>query len=526
MTRIVDGLLAHAAAHPERAAARMEDVCVTYGALAEVAHRQAERARREGLAGRRVGLWLSNSPDFLACFYGIVLAGGIAVPLPVDLPEAQLPAWADHLGLAAVWKERFRPGEPKTVWMSAGAKQCLSAGTAPDDGTGEDGLFYMAVSSGSTGKPKGILRSHRSWVESFRQMKQTFGTGGGDRLLVPGPLHYSASLIAALQVLHEGGEVVLLPQFDARRVLTALRDEGITAAFMVPAMYAKALARMPSGDGGEPCLRPIVFVTAGAKMDAALKRAWLEAFPASVLYEYYGAAELSFVSVSRAEPGMLRSEPGVSRAGAGVSGSGVSKSAPECAKTDSVGRAFAGVTLIIRDEHGRPLPPGEIGEIYVASGMIAQGYGHRGAEPFLEPVDGTYSVGDIGYVDENGYLYLVGRKQEMILRGAVNVYPLEVEQALTSCPGVREAAVFGVPDAVLGERIVAAVVGNGSELSDPRVWREWLASRLPRSRWPDVYWPVERLPFGSTGKVDRAALRREYLQREGANQAWNPSGTN
>lgn len=493
---ILDGIFRHAAAQPNRIAIRMEEASITYRQLVEQIERIVGSIHARRLSARRIGLYLANHPDFLPLFYGIAAARAIAVPLPSDLPAEQIEEYKTHLDVSEVWSsDTIQELLAETISVVPFEGTCSQP--SPDD------LFYMAVSSGSTGKPKGILRNHRSWAESFDRMAEEFGIGREDTILLPGPLHYSASLIAALQVLDQGGEVVLLPRFREEILLDHLLEKNITAVFMVPTMVAKLLSFLKEKQEVYPLLkeRKLTVVTAGAKLETSLKLAWLDLFPNSRLFEYYGAAELSFVSLLRPDEQLTAG--------------------------DSVGKVFAGVELVIMDDKGQRLGPQQVGQVYVKSGMIAQGYGHKDADKFLPSCQGFFSVGDMGYLDSNGYLYLTGRKQEMILRGGINIFPQEIEQVLRQHPEVKEAAVFGIPDQLMGERIVAAVVSavqgvkeethEGSKVNTQLFTRNdspyhaWLKARLPQSRWPDFYWIVGQLPLGTTGKIDRPSLRHHFL---------------
>ncbi|RNB92298.1 long-chain fatty acid--CoA ligase [Brevibacillus fluminis] len=482
---IASGFWRQARKNADACAIRVEQTRVTYGELLKRNIQVATWIRAQKLGGQRIGIKLENGASFIACFYGAVLAGSIAVPLPADLPNDQLVDWREHLDLSVVLEAE--PG------LLSQATSCNEQENQPE--LDPEQLFYMAVSSGSTGMPKGILRTHRSWVESFYRMKEAFGTGGQDMILLPGPLHYSATLIAALQVLHEGGEVVLMTRFHSHAVLEHLQSGGVTACFMVPAMYAKLLAMIEQGRGTEPFTdENITFISAGDKLSFELANKWLQAFPGSSLYEYYGAAEISFVSYIR--HGQNSGEAG------------------------SVGRPFPGVEVTIRDEQGQLLKTGEIGGVHVKSSMVAQSYGHAQAPPFIQPTVGGYTVGDLGYLDEAGCLHLVGRKQNVIVRGGVNLYPAEIERALVADEAISEAAVFGVPDQVLGERIIAAVIlanRQDADGEDPENTRlaAVLQHRFARARRPDEYWIVPQLPRNAAGKTDKRKLRDLFFEQKG-----------
>lgn len=481
---ITSGFVRHARQNDEACAVRSGDTQITYGELYARSIYVSDRLRHQGLAGQRIAIRLGNGVDFLSAFYGVVLAGGIAVPLPADLPADQTEEWCGHLNCLSIVKE---PSELP-------AKRSIAPNEAACGRLKPDSLFYMAVSSGSTGKPKGILRNHQSWVESFQRMKQAFGLGEKDVILLPGPLHYSASLIAALQILYEGGVVHVLDRYDSAAVLNLLACGEVTSCFMVPAMYAKLLAK-----NSPPCNHPITFLSAGDKLSIQTAAAWRERFPESRLFEYYGAAELSFVSYLLHDGQVMRS-------------------------ASSVGKPFPGVTVTIRDEHGGKAGQGEPGEVYVNSGMVAQGYGHFDAAPFLAPVGGGYSVGDLGYLDKEGELHLVGRKQELIMRGGVSIFPAEIERVLLADPLIREAAVFGVEDPEMGERIVAAITVAGTEANFPYAEMEnRFQQRFPRSRRPDDYLIVQTLPRNAAGKTDKKRLKELYRMKKQLDNDRDPS---
>lgn len=502
---IVDGIWHQSEIHPSKVAIKMGEVQITYRQLVNRINNIANTLLSSHKSDKRIGIWLQNEPDYLALFYGIVLARSVAVPLPADLPSDQLRMYKESLGLDEIWDGELLQSSVQYNYYPLATPNQYTAIHSED-------LFYMAVSSGSTGSPKGILRNHHSWATSFDRMSQAFELDSQDTILIPGPLHYSASLIAALQVLDQGGKVVLLPRFSTDLLVEHLLRSEITSVFLVPTMCAHLLTYVENRVDVVSQLgkRRLTAVTAGAKMGVELKQKWIKLFPEGKLFEYYGAAELSFVS-------LLNPEEQITHA-------------------DSVGKAFAGVELLIMDDAGNVLSPHQIGQVYIRSEMIAQGYGHLHAEEFITPVNGFYTVGDVGYLDEAGYLYLTGRKQEMIIRGGVNIYPLELELAIRQLCEVEDVAVFGIPDEGLGEKIVAVVVLHHEasfELSDhakeqvegyvyPRKdfhLHKDIAKLLPHSRYPDHYWVLNQLPLGTTGKVDKQALCKRWLE-----EGWNVDG--
>jgi long-chain acyl-CoA synthetase len=339
-----------------------------------------------------------------------------------------------------------------------------------------DGLFYMGLTSGSTGEPKAVLRTHDSWLRSFALMSELFGAP--ERTAVLGSLSFSGTLIAALHALHEGGTLWLLP---GRDVLPLMEQERISAAFMVPALL-RALVELSHGSSSPLAM---TITTAGAKLDPETRAGVARLLPASRLFEYYGAAETGFVTYM--DPAAGRNRP------------------------TSVGRLCPEVACELRGEDGSPVPPGERGVLYVRSPYQFAGY--AGQRPV--PPDGWVTVGDWGYFDAGGYLYLLGRSEEKINVGGLKVFAVEIERALTSHPWVEEAAAIALPDRLRGQVAGVAVVTTPGAAISALALRRWCAWRLPRPAVPRRIAAVPALPRNASGKLDRGALARLLSERVG-----------
>ncbi|MCL6593941.1 MAG: AMP-binding protein, partial [Alicyclobacillus sp.] len=347
--------------HPQRRALCTPERSLCYAELAAYMAGVRDRARASGWgAGDKVALWLDNRWDALPELLGWLHAGLAVAPLN--------PRWTD-----AELNQVLSALQPAVVcWPAAsptGGRQGGGAGTErvwqpyrKDAARVPQDVFYIGYTSGTTGQPKGIRRTHASWLSSFPAMTQEFNLRPGARILVPGPLCYSASLIAALHAFALGGTAEVHARFDAEYVSYRLASGEVDAVFMVPALY-RDLAEWQSGAG--VCTHPVHLITAGDKMPARLKQQLFAAFPRARLYEYYGTSETGFVTVLPASD--------------------------QQRKPDSVGRVFATAELRVLN-----------GEVQVSSSMGFCGYEGphaRELEARLQRGDGWRATGDLGWLD-------------------------------------------------------------------------------------------------------------------------------
>ncbi|WP_448190473.1 AMP-binding protein [Azospirillum sp. sgz301742] len=473
--------LAHAARRPDRPALWIGDAPVSFGSLADGAQRVAAGVG----AGQRIGLLLGNGPAFLELFLGTVLAGGVAVVLdpkwsapqrasvledtPLDrlfadpalLGGQALPAGVPLVstdGFAA-WKAAHPPAQPAPVPA--------------------DRPFLIGFTSGTTGRPKAFTRDQGSWSATLEAGWAEFGVTADDRILVPGPLVHGLGLYGAVEGLTAGACVHLLPAFDATAAADRLLEHQLTAIVAVPTMLV-ALGREAAARSLRfPDVRRVV--SAGSKLSPALRDEVAAVFPAADTFEYYGASELSFVSLASSREGC---------------------------PPDSVGRPFRGVDLSLRRDDGAPAAPGETGLVYVRSAMLSAGYlgGHDGAG-FRIAEGGWATVGDRGWLDERGFLHLIGREGDMLISGGLNIYPAEVEAALKAAPEIEEAHVFGRPDPYWGHEVCAVLRWRGARRLDAAELRVWCRGRLDAHKCPRHFYAAAELPLTSSGKIAVATLR-------------------
>jgi long-chain acyl-CoA synthetase len=414
--------------------------------------RVAGGLRARGVAdGDRVAFALPNSAGLLAALVGTMRAGAVAVPLNPTLLPHERAALVDD-------------AEPALVVDSPEALAALLDGPEADLAPVPRSR-PMHYTSGTTGRPKGVwsgLLSDADALALAEEEVSLWGFGAGDVNLVVSPLYHSAPLRFAAATLLHGGDVVVLPKFDAGLASSVIASMRPTTAFLVPAHLQRLFAQ-----GDLPPLDSFRLVLhAGAPCPEPIKRAAVEAFGIDRLWEFYGSTEGQFTVCSSAE---WFERPG------------------------TVGRARPGRTLSI-DGDGIiwcEVPPHARFEYWRAPEKTSEAW--RGS---------AFTVGDLGRLDDDGYLWLDGRRDDLVISGGVNVYPLEVEQALAGLPGLDDVAVFGVDDERWGQRVCAAVVGDVT----PDAVLSWARDRLAPYKVPKQVVAVAELPRTGTGKVRRSRL--------------------
>ncbi|MFS0783991.1 AMP-binding protein [Bacillus sp. 1P06AnD] len=484
MASIMDDCLKHSEKYPERLAIISEEGNLTYKEWAALLSKQASWFTAFGHSNRTVGICLSNPKLFLTVFAGAALAGWTVVPFDqrwteyelkerVSLSNPSIIIASEHLmgHFNGIDSRLYRWAE---YWREVQAAS--DAERMPVDGSSP---FYMGFTSGSTGTPKAFIRSQSSWIESFSCDTIDFQRSGKDHVLIAGSLLHSHFLYGALSTLHLGGSIYLLSSFSAGRVYHSIECNPITALYLVPTMLESLVQE------DRVIHKELVIISSGAKWQDQLKLRVREVFPNSRLYEYYGASELSYVAY------MCNQE-----------------------KPGSVGKAFYNVQLDIRGNDGSSLPPNRAGRIYVKSPMTFLGYKEKssGSLRAVHDKDGWMTVGDIGSLDEEGYLTIAGRENNMILYGGINIFPEEVESVLLGHPSVEQAVVLGIKDEHWGEIAAAVIKGNASRKELKKYCRERLASyKVPRE-WHFI----NTMPLTAGGKISRPLLY-EHLGRRSYN---------
>ncbi len=450
---------------------------VTYRELDEGAGRFAGLLAARGVrAGDRVALLLPNIPAFAEAYYGALRLGAIVVPLNMLLVEPEIVSRIAHSGSSILVAEPAR---------ACGAVPCVDpaeAGAATPrfdmaQVSGGD-TAVLLYTSGTTGQPKAAQLSHAglSWIAT--QLGAVLGIGPDDVVFGAAPLAHIFGQSGVMNMaVAAGASAALVSRFDAAAALDVIERESVSVFMGVPTMCI-ALLRASEETGKAPAMR--VAHTGGAPLAVETLRTFVERFDCVVL-EGYGLSETAGTVTSH-------------RAGRPV-------------KLGSVGEPIEGTEVRIDG------PVGEIGEVLVRGPAVMTGYWKNEAatREAVSP-DGWFATGDVGYLDEDGYLFLVDRKKDVILRGGYTVYPREVEEALYEHPAVREAVVVGVPDETLGEEVAAVVVLREGADATPADLIAFTRERVARYKAPRLVVLAPELPHGPTGKVLRREIDRAILR--------------
>lgn len=477
-TPFVQVLAGLAAAAPEAVALVSGGSTMTRRELDEESSRLARVYRDHGVrSGDLVTIELPNGLDWFVAGLAAWKLGATPSPISPGLPRAEREA------ILAPARPALIVGVPEGERSELPS---LPRGYRPGAGVSAAPLPLVVspveralASGGSTGRPKLILSSSPAVHHPDGPMARLFTPRACG--LVPGPLYHGIPFAAAWRSLLAGATAVVLDRFDPEECLRLIQEHRVDRAWFVPTMLSR-IARLPDDVRLSYDLSSLRFVlTAGAPCPAWLMRHWIEWVGPEVMHEAYGSTErLGGTFITGVE---WLAHPG------------------------SVGRPVASEIKIFDPESGAELAPGATGEVYLRPAGAASTYRYVGAEENASR-DGWQSLGDMGHLDDDGYLYLGDRRTDMILCRGRNIYPAEIEAALESHPRVRSSAVIGLPDDDLGQRIHAIVE---SEPIDHDELRGYLAERLAHYKLPKAFEFVDRPLRDDSGKVRRSALRAERL---------------
>jgi long-chain acyl-CoA synthetase len=471
---------------------------VSYGELAALIDGWAAALGASGAGpGDSVAIWLPNSPAFVAAFLATLRLGAVAAPLGILLKPREIHA---RLALAkptvlvttGVLARELGPVVARVLAVDPTVVEAGPRGGPSPVARAGDDLAVLIFTSGTSGEAKAAELTHRGVRWNAGALAAGFAMGPGDVQLAVAPFSHVLGMTGVMNAcLVSGSAVALMDRFDAAAALRLMGRTGTTGVMGAPPMFG-ALVREARKGGDAPRLR--FAMSGGAALTAELARDVRETFGCALL-DGYGMSEVG---------GGITLTPG-----------------PTAAKQGSVGPALPGSELRIVDLSTRaPLALGARGEVAVRSPSVMKGYRHDPAGTRAVLDDGGWLLtGDIGYLDGDGYLFLVDRKKELIIRSGYNVYPREVEEVLSSCPGVLEAAVLGVPDDEHGEEVVALVVGAQAGALDPEAVKAFARERLAAYKYPRHVVVVTELPKGPTGKISKRDIDRQALRALSARAA-------
>lgn len=469
------------------------------GAFDEAARRAAGGLARLGVGqGDVVCIMLHNSPAFVQAMFAARLLGAYFCPINWHykreeagwiLRDSGAKALVADRALRAQIEGGIPPGLP-VLEASALPAQPPWRGEARAPG------MMMPYTSGTSGRAKGVRRIPPPAEEVAARtalaqegFARVLGIEPGMRALLPAPLYHSAPASYALQSMLSGELLVLEEKFDAERSLLLIEKFRLTHAYLVPTMYVRLL-RLPESIRKKYDLSSMRFVAStGSPCAAELKRAMIEWW-GPLFHESYAASELGYVTAISSQEALRK--PG------------------------SAGRPVGKAMLRILDSQGNELPPGKVGLIY-ARQPAHPDFSYNNdpdARRALER-DGLWTLGDMGFVDEEGYLYVCDRASDMVICGGVNIYPAEIEAALAMMPGVRDCAVFGIPDEEFGEALAAAIQTDPGVQMRAEAVQAYLAGRVASYKVPRLVTFHAELPREDSGKIFKRRLREPYWEKSG-----------
>jgi long-chain acyl-CoA synthetase len=490
---------------PDKTAVILDDFKLTYAQLNGAANQVANALRAAGLKqGDRVGIMLPNIPQFPIVFFGALKAGCVAVPMNVLLKAPEVEYYLGDSEASAFFFFDMFAGEAVAGAGKVGSVkhkvQVSVTGQAAPDGCEDFGAFMgtqpptfdtvatmpddtclLIYTSGTTGKPKGAELTNYNIFQCCHIGSHIFEFTEDDVVFGALPMFHSFGLVNVLNTsVHNGGTISLLPRFDADKTLELIQRDKISIFLGVPTMYFALLNHPERATYDLSSLR--LCVSGGASIPEEVIKSWEQATGTKIL-EGYGLSETSpTATFNQLEVGT---------------------------KVGSIGTPIWGVEVRLVDEQGQDVALGEPGEVIIKGHNVMKGY-WRKPEATAEAIkDGWFYTGDIGKKDEDGFLYIVDRKKEMIIRGGFNVYPREIEEVIYQHPAVAEAAVIGLPDEKMGEEVHAVVAPKpGSEI-DPAELIAFVKERVAAYKYPRTIKVIKELPKGPTGKIMKREIKAD-----------------
>jgi long-chain acyl-CoA synthetase len=454
----------------------------TYARLADEVNRLAGRIRKE-VPGDTAGVLLLNSQRYIVSVLALWKAGKTVVPLNYLLPPADLGVILKDSGMSGLIASKFFDEALAKIRPLFGAGGAILMADDPDfipaegagDGAACDPALFL-YTSGTTGRPKGVVLSHRNLGANVESCQQAGDFDHKDSFLCLLPLFHTYAITGTMLLpLLNGSKMVLVDRFQPQKVLDLIQQHQISCFLAIPSMYR--LLAATEGDFDVSSLRfPI---SGGEPLPVAIAEAFEARFGVDI-FEGYGQTETSPV---------------------------VSLNTPQHRKLGSVGRALPQVEVAIWSEAGQVVPNGEIGEVMVRGENVMEGYYHLEEETSRAINDGWLHTGDLGTLDDDGFIRITGRKKELIISAGENIYPREVEEALIRHSDVKEAAVIGIPDEVRGEVVKAFVILEEGSTADSGGIRSFCREHMANYKVPKVIDLVDDLPRTPTGKVLKRLLK-------------------
>jgi acyl-CoA synthetase (AMP-forming)/AMP-acid ligase II len=499
-------LIKSACAFPDKIAVICNDRQVTYRELNARVNQLTHGLLQSDITGSsRVAILMYNSIEFIEICFALAKLGSVGIPLNFRLTGPELSSIIEHSDARILLMgEEFEPIINQIRTRLPKVKQFITVNKNPHETDEYHHLFYnqsdsepgikvkpedesfVIYTSGTTGKPKGVILTHQNHYWNTANYTIAYQMNEDDVELALTPMFHSSTLGRVFTYIFTGATFITSPRFDPAHAMELIAQHKVTSITQSPTMYA-ALLQLPQKDSSRTSFVKRV-VSGAAPISPEMKEELAKLFPHAGIFDLYGLTEAS--------PGVTILTP---------------HDPPE--KINSVGKPMLSVKIKVVDEAGEELPPGENGEIICRGPNLMKGYYNNDVATQEVLKDGWLYTGDVGKFDQDGYLYLTGRKKEIIISGGENIYPAEVEAVLEKHPLILEAAVIGVPDGYWGESVKAVVVPKpGKTLTDQEVI-EYCKSHLAHYKKPRSVDFMDALPRNAANKVMKTELFKRDLSK-------------
>ena len=503
------GASANAKTVPDRTAVVFGPVRYTWQQWNARINQLAHALRGLGLRrGDKIAVMLNNCHEFLEVAQAATKTGLVTVPLNYRLRGREIEYIVDNSDTSAIVCGAEFVGEIASVMDRLGGivpggyvvvgergdarfapyEDLLAAEptTTPED-EGAPGLNAMIYTSGTTGRPKGVYRSGGVDPQLLLGIVQGFGLRFGDEVhIVPAPLYHSAPTLGSVLTIALGGTLVIMPKFDPEEFLVLVDREKVTSCFVVPTIVKRILALPDDVKRRYDVSSLRSLIVGAAPFPLETKRAAVDYF-GDCVYEYYGSTDAGLNTIL--------------------------PPAEQTTRPASCGKVLDGNEIVILDDEGRALPPGEVGNIYITNSLVRSMQYYKDPEKTKSAFRGEYmTVGDIGYLDADHYLYIVDRKTDMVISGGVNIYPAEIEEVIYEHPAVLDVAVIGVPNEEWGEELKAVVQLKSDARATADDIIDFCRERLADYKRPRSVDFVAEVPRNPSGKLLKREIRAPYWE--------------
>lgn len=486
-----------------------EEARYTYRQLKDRVQRlMAVLERLDVKVGDRVAALMWNSAEFIEVYLATIRLGAVFLPLNYRLKKPELDLIIkDSQPRVLITDEQHENLANELASDVSGVQHLISTSGSPTErfspyrdlvsashafagrvSIRSDDPCQLLYTSGTTGRPKGVILSHENIFWNTMNMLQIRCDRAQDVALIVAPLFHVAALDSHYTTrLALGATSVLMDKFDALHLMELVQQEKITVISGSPTIFSMLIENCSPGQYNTSSVSTL---TSGAdKLSDHIKRELLEFFPnAEGIYDVYGSTECLCVTTLSARDSFL--------------------------KSGSVGPPLPFLEISLVDDNRLEVPMGQVGEIAVRGGNVMKGYYRQPEETAKFLKDEWFYTGDLARADEDGYLYIVDRKKDIIISGGENVSPKDVEEVICSHPAVSRAAVFGLPDPKWGERVTAAVVRVKKEGITSEQLSHYLKNRIAGYKVPKEFFFLDKLPEGGTGKVQKDSLRKMYAHKD------------